>query len=169
MSSGGFRIWGTSLHPELTWIPNCFTTEGPQHTNKLSCTEETPLRAESSHWHLIPSAARDLLGAVLEPILCEIQPSSVDRFDQLNLLRPRPPFDLTLPFEGRPRARRLLEVHHPCDVIPECKTRDLSEAMLMNSAKKISGYSGVQDTRAAGENVDKEAPRHDEVITRAIN
>src|SRR5688500_9338898 len=79
----------------------------------------------------------------LEPVLCEIQPSSVDGFYQVDLLRPRPFFDLVLALERHSYAGRFLEVHEPRDMIPAGKTGNLTEPVLVNAAKKISGYPCV--------------------------
>jgi hypothetical protein len=54
-------------------------------------------------------------------------------------------------------------------MIPPSKPGNLTEAVLMNPAKKISGYPGVQDTRAARENVDIEAHGHGARTTTTIN
>jgi hypothetical protein len=49
------------------------------------------------------------------------------------------------------------------------KPCNLTEAVLVNPAKKISGYAGVQNTRAVREDVDIEACWHFERMTTTIN
>ena len=54
----------------------------------------------------------------------------------------------------------LLEVHQPRHMVPPSKPGNLTEAVLVDPAKQITGYPGVQDTRVARQNVDIEAARH---------
>jgi hypothetical protein len=54
-------------------------------------------------------------------------------------------------------------------MIPVSKPGDLTKAVLVNPAKKVSGYSGVEDTRVARQNVDMETRGHGKRTTRTIN
>jgi hypothetical protein len=74
---------------------------------------------------------------MFEPIFRHVQPSRVARFYEPELFLSRPPFDLCLTLDGRPRIGGLFKVDQAIYTVTCCEGRQLSSAMLVQSAEKI--------------------------------
>src|SRR5437899_5128367 len=94
------------------------------------------LRARSSL--VVLSGAKDLrssrlglyagkiasLSYLYSATLAQVLPRRIVRYDQRNLLRPKPTLDLLLPVDGDAHILKTLEVHEPVDVVLPGEPRD---------------------------------------------
>ena len=90
----------------------------------------------------------------------EVMPRWIFLFDKTNFLFAMPRFDLFFAGYCVPNVAEEFEMYQAEDSIPSGKAWDGSEAVLQDTGVEITGDSGVEAARAAGEDIDGVSARH---------
>src|SRR5688500_9089001 len=90
----------------------------------------------------------------------EVSPSRIGGFDQGDLLRAQPAFDLFLASDRRSNVRRRLGVHEPPYHVAAGETRGGAQPVVQHAAVNVVCDPDVKRPRTVGENIDEVRPSH---------
>src|ERR1700693_6136219 len=89
----------------------------------------------------------------LVPLISQVQPMRIQRFDQRNLLRPTPPFQLLLPPNSLVDVVIRLPIDQPFRAVAGSEALPVMELMLKGPSAQVAGHPDVQSSRKAPHDV----------------
>src|SRR5580765_4573538 len=90
---------------------------------------------------------------IVEPMLCQIRPGTIAGFDQLDLTRSHPSFDLFLAGNGLTDVVELFEVDESSHAISLGETRGQALLVFGHATREVIRHAGIKHARSPRQDV----------------